>query len=56
MLARWGAAIARSTLCDWIRIAADWLEPIYKAMLRRLLQGDYLQADETPIIPMSPND
>lgn len=33
MLARWGAAIPRSTLCDWIRIAADWLETIYKAML-----------------------
>jgi transposase len=23
MLTRWGAAIPRSTLCDWIRIAAD---------------------------------
>ena len=46
MLACWGAAIPRSTLCYWIRIAADWLEPIYKAMLRRLLEGDYLQAND----------
>ena len=46
MLTRWGAAIPRSTLCEWIRIAADWLEPIYKTMLRRLLAGDYLQADD----------
>ena len=26
MLGRWGAVIPRSTLCDWVRIAADWLE------------------------------
>ena len=45
-LARWGAEIPRSTLCEWIRIAAEWLEPVYKAMLRRLLDGDYVQADD----------
>jgi transposase len=56
MLGRWGAAVPRSTLCDWIRIAADWLEPIYKAMLRRLLEGDYLQADETPIKCQDPDN
>jgi transposase len=54
-LARWGAEIPRSTLCEWIRIAADWLEPIYKAMLRRLLEGDYVQADETPIKCQDPD-
>ena len=46
MFARWGAEISRSTLCDRIRIAAEWLEPVYKAMLRRLLDGDYVQADD----------
>jgi transposase len=56
MLTRWGAAIPRSTLCDWIRIAADWLEPIYKRMLRRLLAGDYLQADETPVKCQDPDN
>jgi transposase len=54
-LARWGAQIPRSTLCEWIRIAADWLEPIYKTMLRRLLEGDYVQADETPIKCQDPD-
>lgn len=49
MLARWGAAIPRASLCEWIRIAADWLEPIYRQMHEHLLGGDYLQADETPI-------
>jgi transposase len=54
-LARWGAQIPRSTLCEWIRIAADWLEPIYKTMLRRLLEDDYVQADETPIKCQDPD-
>jgi hypothetical protein len=33
-------------LCEWIRIPAEWLEPVYNAMLRRLLAGDYVQADD----------
>lgn len=49
MLGRWGAAIPRASLCEWIRIAADWLQPIYRRMHQHLLSGDYLQADETPI-------
>ncbi|MFH1496452.1 MAG: IS66 family transposase [Verrucomicrobiota bacterium] len=49
MLGRWGAAIPRASLCEWIRIAADWLQPIYRRMHEHLLGGDYLQADETPI-------
>jgi transposase len=49
MLARWGAAIPRASLCEWIRIASDWLGPIYRQMHEDLLAGDYLQADETPI-------
>lgn len=47
--ARWGATIPRQTMADWIRIAADWLEPVYRQMHRRLLAGSYLQADETPV-------
>lgn len=49
MSARWGATISRRTLCDWIEVAALWLEPIYRQMHRQLLAGSYLQADETPI-------
>lgn len=56
MLARWGATIPRQTLCDWIRIAAEWLEPVYKCMLRRLLEGDYVQADETPVKCNDPDE
>lgn len=56
MLDRWGAAIPRQTLCDWIRIAAEWLEPVYRCMHRRLLEGGYLQADETPIRCNDPDE
>jgi hypothetical protein len=36
-------------MCDWVEVAAMWLEPIYRHMHRELLAGDYLQADETPV-------
>ena len=56
MLARWGAAISRQTMADWIRIAAEWLEPIYRQMQRELLAGGYIQADETPIRCNDPDE
>jgi len=43
-------------MADWIAITAEWLEPIYKTMLRRLLAGNYLQADETPIRCNDPDE
>jgi transposase len=49
MSQRWGARLPRQSMADWIAIAAGWLEPIYQTMLQRLLTGDYLQADETPV-------
>jgi transposase len=49
MSARWGATISRRTMCDWVEVAAMWLEPIYRKMHRTLLEGAYLQADETPL-------
>jgi transposase len=49
MSQRWGARLPRQSMADWIAITAEWLEPIYQTMLQRLLTGDYLQADETPV-------
>ena len=54
--ARWGAAIPRQTMVDWIRITAEWLEPIYRQMLKRLLGGGYLQVDETPVRCNDPDE
>jgi transposase len=49
MSPRWGAQISRRTMCDWVEVAAMWLEPIYRHMHRTLIAGNYLQADETPV-------
>lgn len=53
---RWGASIPRQTMADWVRITAEWLEPIYRQMLKRLLAGGYLQADETPVRCNDPDE
>jgi transposase len=54
--ARWGAQISRQSMCDWIELTAEWLQPIYERMQARLLAGDYLQADETPIKCHDPDE
>src|SRR5450432_199104 len=54
--ARWGAPIPRQTMAEWIRITAEWLEPIYRCMLKRLLASGYLQADETPVRCNDPDE
>jgi transposase len=54
--ARWGAEISRKTMADWIRITTEWLEPVYRRMHQRLLEGPYLQADETPVRCNDPDE
>jgi hypothetical protein len=49
MLARWGAPISRQNLSDWVGAATALLEPLAKRMKQDLLQGGYVQVDETPI-------
>ena len=55
MSAHWGAQLSRKTMADWVAYVADWFEPIYGRMRERLLAGEYLQADETPIRYMDPD-
>jgi hypothetical protein len=43
-------------MADWIRITAEWLEPVYRQMVKQLLAGGYLQADETPIRCNDPDE
>jgi transposase len=56
MSQRWGAQISRRTMSDWIELTAEWLGPIYRHMHGRLLAGDYLQADETPVRCNDPDE
>jgi hypothetical protein len=56
MSSNWGARLSRQTMVDYVRVGAEWLEPIYKLMLASLLSGNYLQADETPVPCQDPDD
>jgi transposase len=52
---RHGVNLSRQTLCGWVDAAADWLSPIYREMKARLVAGNYLQVDETPIRYLDPD-
>jgi hypothetical protein len=56
MSAQWGARLSRQSMVDWVRIAADWAEPIYKLMHAELLRGRYVQCDETPVKFIDPDE
>ena len=49
MSPRWGARIPRQSMVEWIAWVALWLQSIYDAMRRELINGSYLQCDETPL-------
>lgn len=45
-----GIELSRTTLSNWIIAASDkWLEPLWKAMKKELLQSRVIQADETMV-------
>jgi len=46
---RHGAELSRSTMCDWMAACAGLLEPIVKAMLKRVLSSRVIQTDDTPV-------
>ncbi len=49
MFKRQGVTLAESTVNDWFRGGCDLLEPLYECLKKKILQGSYLMADETPI-------
>ena len=46
---RHGIELSRQAMSEWVRIAADWLQPIYRHIGDELKTCGYLQVDETPI-------
>ena len=52
---RHGVKIARQSLAEWVAQAAFWLKPIYELMKKQLMARSYLQADETPIRYLDPD-
>lgn len=55
MSAHWGARLSRKTMADWIEVVSEWFKPIYGLMHRNLLKSGYVQADETPVRFMEPD-
>jgi transposase len=48
-LSRSGVAVARSTLGDWLKQAAELLDPLVTLMHQRLLRSRVIHADDTPV-------
>src|SRR3954447_7729074 len=46
---RHGVEISRSTMCDWMAVAADLLAPIVTLMMTKILESRVVQDDETPV-------
>ena len=41
-------------MVDWLRLTAEWLQPIYQLIRTAVLAGDYRQVDETPLRYLDP--
>lgn len=54
VLARSGLELSRSTLCEIVASAAFLLEPLATLLKQRLLAGDILGADDTPVRLLDP--
>jgi transposase len=44
-----GIELSRATMDGWVMRVGELLSPIVSVMGRELLEGDYIQADETPV-------
>ena len=49
ILARTGVYLARSTLCDWVKYAAELFEPLYELQRQRVLRSTVIWTDDTPV-------
>ena len=49
ILVRYGVYISRSTLCDWVRFAAELFRPLYELQRQRVLQSTVMWTDDTPV-------
>jgi transposase len=53
ILLRHGVYLSRSTLCDWVRHAADLLRPLADLQKTLVLQSSVIWTDDTPVTVLS---
>jgi transposase len=46
--------LPRQSLCDWVNLAAQWLNPVREEIRKDILLGGYVQIDETPVRYLAP--
>jgi transposase len=46
--------LPRQTMAEWVGLGAEWLKPIYRQIREEVLEGGYVQIDETPIRYLEP--
>ena len=49
MYRRQGVRLSRSTMCDWMRLSAELVDPLFEEMKRRVLTSKVMQTDDTPV-------
>jgi transposase len=49
ILVRCGVYIARSTLCDWVKFAAELFQPLYELQRKLVLQSTVMWTDDTHV-------
>ena len=52
---RYGCEFSIESMVRWVKKAGEWLGPIHEQMRWELLQGNYIQADETPVAFCDPD-
>ncbi|NEN93835.1 MAG: IS66 family transposase, partial [Okeania sp. SIO3H1] len=52
---RYQVSLSEQSMVRWVARSAEALEPVYNRMHQNLIDGDYLQADETPIQVKDPD-
>lgn len=51
---RQGVELSRQTMCDWMAVCAELLEPIYKRMHKLVLESQVVGTDETKVPVQDP--
>lgn len=48
--------LPRQSMVRWVQLASEWLKPIYREMKHQMMEGAYVQVDETPIRYLDPGN